>query len=112
MFLFPCLCALQIKTQQKYIWGKRDVTEEGCSLLELTDKVRLILKVEEQWNLYTVTIELTPTACGVVYCELLIHGSFTLKSPRGFTDFSSVLKESRFLVVLRVLGLEIRRPGV
>ncbi|KAL7978122.1 hypothetical protein Chor_005109, partial [Crotalus horridus] len=29
----------QIKTQQKYVWGKRDVTEEGCSLIDLTDKV-------------------------------------------------------------------------
>ncbi|XP_058015887.1 small ribosomal subunit protein mS29 isoform X2 [Ahaetulla prasina] len=28
----------QIKTQQKYIWGKRDVTEEGCSLIDLTEK--------------------------------------------------------------------------
>ncbi|XP_015684198.1 28S ribosomal protein S29, mitochondrial [Protobothrops mucrosquamatus] len=28
----------QIKTQQKYVWGKRDVTEEGCSLIDLTDK--------------------------------------------------------------------------
>ncbi|XP_032090339.1 28S ribosomal protein S29, mitochondrial isoform X2 [Thamnophis elegans] len=28
----------QIKTQQKYIWGKRDITEEGCSLLDLAEK--------------------------------------------------------------------------
>ncbi|ETE58390.1 28S ribosomal protein S29, mitochondrial, partial [Ophiophagus hannah] len=28
----------QIKTQQKYIWGKRDVTEKGCSLIDLAEK--------------------------------------------------------------------------
>ncbi|XP_007435819.1 28S ribosomal protein S29, mitochondrial [Python bivittatus] len=28
----------QIKTQQRYTWGKRDVTEEGCPLIDLTEK--------------------------------------------------------------------------
>ncbi|XP_063172880.1 small ribosomal subunit protein mS29 isoform X2 [Candoia aspera] len=28
----------QIKTQQKYTWGKQDVTEEGCPLIDLTEK--------------------------------------------------------------------------
>uniref|UniRef100_A0A8C5SYN2 Small ribosomal subunit protein mS29 n=1 Tax=Laticauda laticaudata TaxID=8630 RepID=A0A8C5SYN2_LATLA len=28
----------QIKTKQKYIWGKRDITEEGCSLSDLAEK--------------------------------------------------------------------------
>lgn len=44
---YPCLCLslivvllLQIKTQKRYVWGKRESTEEGTPLGEVVEQVR------------------------------------------------------------------------
>lgn len=38
--LFYNPCPLQIKTQQKYMWSKRESTEEGSPLIDVVEQVR------------------------------------------------------------------------